>query len=113
MSSPSGIVTTVRNDIHANDFWSAEHLLRNYLDDKDSTPETPEALSWFARGSFAAHRFAKAADYARRVRPVVVQRLEDADVHSEASLASPLGRQSRSSRSGRPGEGPAPKQFDS
>lgn len=44
-----------------------------------------------ACGSFAAHRFAKAADYARRVQRSGVRRLKDGDLDSEPAQASALG----------------------
>ena len=91
MPPPSGIVRTIRAAIAANDFRGAERLLHKYRDDNGVTPEALEALSWLARGSFAAHRFAKATNYARRAHRLLVQGLENADLDSELSLASALG----------------------
>ena len=91
MPQPSGIVSTIRAAIAANDFAGADGLLRNYRQDNGATPEALEALSWLARGSLAAHRFAKAADYARRAHRLLVRRLKKADLDSEPSLASALG----------------------
>ena len=91
MSSPSNIVTSVRRAIRANDFPGAERLLRTCRDDTGITPEALEALSCLSRGPFAARIFLKAADYARRVRRLVVQRLKDAALDSEPSLISALG----------------------
>jgi hypothetical protein len=73
MPQPSGIVSTIRAAIAANDFAGADDLLRNYRQDNGTTPEALEALSWLARGSLAAHRFAKAADYARRAHRLIVE----------------------------------------
>jgi thiol-disulfide isomerase/thioredoxin len=91
MPQASGIVSTIRAAIAANDFPGADRLLRNYSHDNGVTPEALEALSWLARGSLAAHRFAKAADYARRAHQLLVRRLKNADLDSEPSLASALG----------------------
>src|SRR6476469_2777621 len=91
MPQLSGIVSTIRAAIAADDFPRADRLLRNYRHDEGITPEALEALSWLARGSLAAHRFAKAADYARRAHRLLVRRLKNADLDSEPSLASALG----------------------
>ena len=91
MPQPSGIVSTIRVAIAADDFPGADRLLRNYRHDNGVTPEALEALSWLARGALAAHRFAKAADYARRAHRLLVRRLEKVDLDSEPSLASALG----------------------
>jgi hypothetical protein len=105
MPQLSRIVSTIRAAIAANDFPGADRPLRNYCHDNGVTPQTLEALSGLARGSLAAHRFAKTADYARRAHRLLVRRLENADLDSEPSLASALGAsiEALAQLKGRPG----------
>lgn len=86
-----GIVAGVRRAIKAGDLSGAERLFRSYREAHGPTPEALEALSWLARGSLAARRFAKAADYARSTHRSAVRRLDSVELDSEPALASALG----------------------
>lgn len=85
------IISAVRQAIQSHDLAKAERLLRNYRGENGNTPEALEALAWLARGSFAARRFAKAADYARTVHRAIVRIADPMELDSEPSLASALG----------------------
>lgn len=91
MSHSTQIVTIVRRAVALNDFPGAERLLRCYRDSKGITPESLEALSWLARGAFAAHRFAKAVGYAQSVHRLAVRRLQNAELKSIPCLSAALG----------------------
>lgn len=86
-----GIVASVRRAIAAENLSEAERLLRSYRDDCGLAPEALVALSWLARGSLGAQRFAKAADYARRAHRSIVRRLDAVELDAEPALASALG----------------------
>lgn len=86
-----GIIASVRRAIAAEKFSEAERRLRNYRDENGVTPEALEALSWLARGCFAARRFAKAVDCARSVHRSVVRLVHGTELDFEPSLASALG----------------------
>lgn len=85
------IATRVRSAVAAEDLSGAERLMRIYRDEHGNTPEALEALSWLARGLFAARRFDKAAEYAREAHRLTVRRLDASELQSEPSLASALG----------------------
>ncbi|HZQ54892.1 MAG TPA: hypothetical protein VFB14_22015 [Bryobacteraceae bacterium] len=87
----SGIVAKVRSAIAARDLSAAEQLVHNYRHDNGITSEALEALSWLARGSLAARRFAKAANYARNIHRSAVRRLDGLELDAEPSLSSALG----------------------
>ncbi len=85
------IVTAVRRAVASNDFREAERSFRRYRDSKGMSPESLEALSWLARGALAAHRFAKAAGYARSVHRLAVRRLQNTELESDPHLSAALG----------------------
>src|SRR5207237_628285 len=58
------IITTVRAAIAARDFARGEELLASYRAARGTTPEAIEALSWMARGAFAAKQLDNANRYA-------------------------------------------------
>jgi hypothetical protein len=85
------MVAMVRSAITEDDLQAAERLARGYRDENGATPEALEAFSWLARGALNAHRFAKAADYARQVHRLSVRRLRHVGLDSEPHLAAALG----------------------
>ena len=85
------ILTTVRRALASNDLPKAERSFRRHRDSKATTPESLEALSWLARGALAAHRFAKAAGYARSVHRLAVRRLQNIELESDPCLSAALG----------------------
>src|ERR1035437_1095941 len=89
--SGAEMVAMARSAIAEDDLQAAERLARGYRDENGATPEALEAFSWLARGALNAHRFAKAADYARQVHRLAVPRLRRVGLDSEPHLASPLG----------------------
>src|SRR5579875_2193270 len=88
---PPGITARIRSAIAEADFAGAERLLRKYRHEHGATPKALEALSWMARGSLAARRLAKAAEYARTAHRYVVRQLKTIELDAEPALVSALG----------------------
>lgn len=102
------IVAAVRSAVRRGDVAEAERLACRHLDVSGRTPEMLEALSWVARGALAAHRFAKASEYAKQIHRSVVRRLRASELDAQPHLPAALGAaievlaQSAASRGRRP-----------
>lgn len=91
MEKSESIVASIRAAIAEGNLAHGDRQLRDYQDSNGITPEGLEALSWLARGCFAAQGFDQAADYAQTAYRSAAKLLDTLDLDSEPSLASALG----------------------
>ncbi|MBI4266274.1 MAG: TlpA family protein disulfide reductase [Acidobacteria bacterium] len=90
----SDIVADVRAAIAAKDFARGQAVVDDYRSARGATPEMIEALSWLARGTFAAGLLDQAAQYSVDTYELAVaalrtRRLED-DVHLRTALGAAI-----------------------
>jgi thiol-disulfide isomerase/thioredoxin len=92
--SVTDIITDVRAAIAAKDFARGETLLNEYRTARGATPELIEAMSWLARGTFAAGQLDLAAQYSADTHDLAVAALRtrrlDEDAHLQIALAAAI-----------------------
>lgn len=86
-----GVIEDIRGAIAQNNFSAADSELQAYRTQHGIDPEYLEALSWMARGSFAARQLDHALDYSRQTQALVAQQLKKARLDSSPHLAVALG----------------------
>jgi thiol-disulfide isomerase/thioredoxin len=90
----SAIITDVRAAVSARDFTRGETLIEAYRSASGVTPELIEALSWLARGAYAAGDLDRAALYSVDTYDLAVAALEtrrlDTDAHLEIALGAAI-----------------------
>jgi thiol-disulfide isomerase/thioredoxin len=90
-SAFANLVTDVRTALKENDFSHASELIRGYRATNGVTPEMLEALSWVARGQFAAKRFDDADKAASETYNLAVIETKKRSIDGDPSLALALG----------------------
>lgn len=86
----SDVVAEVRSAIRRDDLRAAGALARRYRVRHGVTSEALEALSWVARGLLNKSRFTDAAERAKQVHRLAVERIEGADPHLMAALGASI-----------------------
>ena len=87
----SDIVRQVRDAIDSNDFAQGERILAAHKTSGGVDGPYLEALSWMARGEFAAKDYAAAEKYAQQARAGVLDQLKRHKLDDDSSLALALG----------------------
>jgi len=90
-STSTNIVREVRTTISDNDFATGQALIDDYLATYGVTPEMIAALSWLARGTYAAGQFDQAAQYSVDTYDLAVAALETRRLEDDSNLESALG----------------------
>lgn len=91
MASQGSIINRVRAAAVKHDLRLAQRLIRDYRQQRGTSPELLEARSWLARGALAKGLYTEAVEYGRPVRRSVIRRLRGESLDSEPHLASALG----------------------
>jgi hypothetical protein len=87
----SAIVADVRAAVAAKDFPRGEMLVEAYRSTSGVTPELIEALSWLARGAYAAGDLDQAVQYSVDTYDLAVAALETRRLETDAHLETALG----------------------
>jgi thiol-disulfide isomerase/thioredoxin len=87
----SGIVADVRAAIAAKDFSRGDMLVEAYRSTSGVTPELIEALSWLARGVYAAGDLDQAVQYSVDTYDLAVAALETRRLETDTHLETALG----------------------
>lgn len=87
----SAIVADVRAAIGDGDFSRGETLIEAYRSTSGVTPELVEALSWLARGAYAAGDLDQAASYSADTYDLAVEALGTRRLETEPHLEIALG----------------------
>lgn len=90
-ATDKSVVADARAAVAARDFARGDSLLNEYRSVRGVTPELIEALSWLARGAFAAKELDKASQYAAETRTLAVAALESRRLDEDAHLQTALG----------------------
>lgn len=85
------VIADVRAAIAKNDFASGERILAAYRQDKGTTPEALEAMSWLGRGALAAKQLDKADAYAEQTYDLSVVALKTRTLDDEPRLPIAIG----------------------
>ena len=86
----SQVIEQVRAAIAANDFQSAKSIVDAYQQ-RGTTPELAEAVSWLARGEFANKDYVAADQYAKKAYSMATLQLAGRSVDVNENLATALG----------------------
>jgi len=89
--SGGNIVSRVRAAIAAKEFDRGHTLIDEDRSARGVTPEAIEALSWLARGTFAAGRLDEAAQYSADTHDLVVTALKTRRLEDDTRLQTALG----------------------
>lgn len=89
--SGGDIVARVRAAIAAREFDRGHVLIDQDRSARGVTPEAIEALSWLARGTFAAGRLDEAAQYSADTHDLVVAALKTRRLEDDTRLQTALG----------------------
>jgi thiol-disulfide isomerase/thioredoxin len=87
----SAIVADVRAAVAAKDFPRGDMLVEAYRSTSGVTPELIEALSWLARGAYAAGDLDQAVQYSVDTYDLAVAALETRQLETDAHLETALG----------------------
>ncbi len=90
-STGTSIVRDVRATIAAQDFAAGQALIDEYRSAHGVTPEMIAALSWLARGTYAAGQFDQAAQYSVDSYDLAVAALETRSLEEDSNLEAALG----------------------
>ena len=93
--SGGNIVSRVRAAIAAKEFDRGHTLIDEDRSARGVTPEAIEALSWLARGTFAAGRLDEAAQYSADTHDLVVAALKTRRLEDDTRLQTALGPPSK------------------
>jgi thiol-disulfide isomerase/thioredoxin len=88
---PADIVVEVRSLLEKNNFAAADSQLAAYVSRHGVDPEYLEALSWAARGYFAAGQLDNAEKYATRTEALCREQLQKRSLDAESHLPTALG----------------------
>ena len=89
--SGGNIVADVRAAIAANDFARGQRLVDDYRAARGVTPEMIAAVSWLARGTYAAGQLDLAAQYSVDTYELAVAALQTRRLEDDANLEIALG----------------------
>lgn len=89
--SGTDIVRAVRAEIAAKDFAAGQALIDEYRAARGVTPEMIAALSWMARGTYAAGLFDQAAQYSVDSYDLAVEALRTRRLEDDRNLEAALG----------------------
>src|SRR5688572_24246683 len=89
--SRGNIIADVRAAIAAKDFARGQTLIDQYRSARGTTPEMIAALSWLARGTYAAGRLDQAAQYSVDTHDLAVAALRSRRLADDAHLQTALG----------------------
>lgn len=89
--SGADIVPVVRAAIAAGDFAAGQARIDEYRSARGVTPEMIAALSWLARGAFAAGRFDQATQYSVDTYDLAVAALRTRRLEDDSYLETALG----------------------
>jgi peroxiredoxin len=90
-STGTSIVSDVRATIAAKDFAAGQALIDEYRSTRGVTPEMIAALSWLARGTYAAGAFDEAAQYSVDTYDLAVAALQTSRLEDDSNLEAALG----------------------
>ena len=88
--SGTSIVRDVRAEIAAGDFAAGQARIDEYRSSRGATPEMIAALSWMARGTYAAGRFDEAAQYSVDSYNLAIEALRTSSL-DDRNLEAALG----------------------
>ena len=91
LSASAAIIPDVRAAIAKNDFSTGDQLVRAYRSANGVTPELLEALSWMARGEFAARNYNQAEKYATETYQLATAEVKKRPLDQEKNLPIALG----------------------
>jgi thiol-disulfide isomerase/thioredoxin len=89
--SRGNIIADVRAAIAAKDFARGQTLIDQYRSARGTTPEMIAALSWLARGTYAAGRLDQAAQYSVDTHELAVAALRSRRLADDGHLQTALG----------------------
>lgn len=90
-AKPTNVIAEVRAAIAKNDFTLGEHILADYRQQKGTTSEALEALSWLGRGALARKELDRAETYARETQRLAVAELKKRPLDADRYLPIALG----------------------
>lgn len=85
------VIAAVRAAIAKGDFAEGERILAGYRQEKGTTPEALEALSWLGRGALAAKQWDTADAYAEQAYDLSVAALKTRRMDDEPRLPIAIG----------------------
>jgi thiol-disulfide isomerase/thioredoxin len=89
--SGPNIIADVRAAIAAKDFAAGQARIDEYRSTRGVTPEMIAALSWLARGTYAAEQFDLAAQYSVDTYDLAVEALRTRRLEDDRNLETALG----------------------
>ena len=90
-STPTNIIRDVRATIAEQDFAAGQALIDQYRAERGVTSEMIAALSWLARGTYAAGQLDQAAQYSLDTYDLAVAALETESLEDDYDLEIGLG----------------------
>jgi thiol-disulfide isomerase/thioredoxin len=85
------VVSEVRAAIASQQIPRGEEIVKQYRAARGATPEAIEALSWLARGAFAAKQLDQADRYATETHTLAVAALKERRLDDDTHLQTALG----------------------
>ncbi len=87
----SQLVYEVQRAVASNDLSTARQIVEAYQQQRGTTPELAEAVSWVARGELSAKDYTAADAYAKKAYALAEQQLAGRSVDVNENLATALG----------------------
>ncbi len=87
----AGVVDDVREALKTNNFAATDRMVSAYRSARGENSELAAAVSWQARGAYAAKQYDLADDYAAKARKLALANLKTSSVNSDSFLETALG----------------------